>query len=74
MEPKQTGAVYMHMNSLIKRLLRIEKIVVEDVRFEDLDDEETLIIQVRSLSRDAHRCPLCDKRRPGYDLTSKKRR
>jgi len=64
----------MHMNSLIKRLLRIERIVIEDVRFEDLEDEETLIIQVRPLSRDAHRCPLCDKRRPGYDLASKKRR
>ena len=74
MDPKQTGAVYMHTNSLMKRLLRIEKVVVEDVRFEEKDDEESLIIQVRPLIRDTHRCPSCSKRCPGYDLSAKKRR
>ena len=71
---KPDGSGQMHTSSLIKRLLRIEKIVIEDIYFEDVAEEEMLIIRVRPQSRDAHRCPLCGKRCPGYDSASKTRR
>jgi len=64
----------MHTNSLIKRLLKIDKIVIKGVYFENCSDEETLIIQVRPQSRDTNRCPLCGKRCPGYDSAAKLRR
>ena len=59
---------------LIKRLLKIEKIVVENVYFESNENEETLIIPARPLKRDTQRCPLCGKRSQGYDSSSKIRR
>ncbi len=68
------GNVKMHTKSLIKKLLRIDRIVIEDVNFEEVAEEEICIIQARPLSRDAHRCPLCGKSCPGYDSASKRRR
>jgi transposase len=64
----------MHTKSLIKRLLRIEKIVIKDVNFELLGDEEVFIISARPLSRDVYRCPICEKRCTGYDSSKKLRR
>jgi len=64
----------MHANSLIKRLLKIDKIVIESVYFEDDTEEDICIIRARPLSREMHRCPLCSKRCPGYDSASKTRR
>ena len=64
----------MHINTVIKRLLRIEKIVVEDVYFEDAVGEEAFIVQARPPSREKRRCPICNKRCPGYDLADRKRR
>ena len=64
----------MHMKMAIKRLLRIEKIVVEDVYFEGETEEETSIIQARPPSRDTRRCPICARRCPGYDSAARKRR
>jgi transposase len=64
----------MHTTSLVKRLLHIEKIAVEDVRFETKSAEEILVITARPLSRDTHRCPKCGKRCNGYDSSQKVRR
>jgi transposase len=64
----------MHTKPLIKRLLRIDKIVIEDVFFEMTGDEETLVIKARPMSRDTKRCPKCNKRCKGYDSTNKERR
>ena len=64
----------MHTKSLIKRLLRIDKIVIKGVYFENYSEEETLVIQAQPQSRDANRCPICQKRCPGYDSASKTRR
>jgi len=64
----------MHTNSLVKRLLKVEKIVIENVYFENDTEEEILIIKARPLSRDTNRCPLCGKRCPGYDSASRTRR
>ena len=64
----------MHANSLVKRLLRVEKTVVEEVYFEAMGEEEIFIVRVRPMSRDTHRCPMCGKKCPGYDLSNKIRR
>jgi transposase len=59
---------------LIKRLLRIGKIVIENVWFEGVTEEEILVIRARPMSRDQSRCPKCGKRCPGYDSATKIRR
>jgi len=64
----------MHTKSLLKRLLKIDNIVIEDVRFETKDNEDILIINARPPSRSVHRCPKCGKRCNGYDSSSKSRR
>jgi len=64
----------MHTNSLLKRLLKIEKIVIKDVYFENCDEDDICIIRARPPSRDMHRCPICGRRCPGYDSESKTRR
>jgi transposase len=64
----------MHTTSLVKRLLRINKIAVEDVGFETVNDEDTLVIRARPMSRDMNRCPKCGKRCKGHDSSGKVRR
>lgn len=64
----------MHTKPLIKRLLRIDKIAIENVSFETVNDEEILVIKARPISRDTNRCPKCGKRCNGYDSSSKVRR
>jgi len=66
--------IQMHTNSLLKRLLRIEKIAIEKCYFEEEKDNELLIIRVRPYSRETSRCPYCGKRCPGYDSKDKMRR
>ena len=64
----------MHTKSLIKRLLKIEKIVIIDIYFETTDKEDMLIVCAKPPSRDTRRCPICGKRCQGYDSSSKIRR
>ena len=64
----------MHTKSVIKRLLRIEKIVIENVYFENKNDEEIFIVQAKPTSRESNRCPICGKRSSGYDSSYKKKR
>jgi transposase len=64
----------MYTKSLIKRLLKINNIVIEDVSFETKDDEEIMIINARPPSRSTQRCPKCGKRCQGYDSSQKSRR
>ena len=68
------GRFKMHTKSLIKRLLRINKIVIEDVRFESEAEEEILVVQARPPARETFRCPRCGKRCKGYDSYRKLRR
>lgn len=63
----------MHTKTLIKRLLHIEKIAIEDVRFETTGEEDVMRIAARPLSRDRQRCPKCGKRCKGYDSSTKVR-
>ncbi|MGL5513896.1 MAG: transposase [Sporomusa sp.] len=64
----------MHTKSLVKRLLKIDKIVIEDVKFELMDEEEIFVVQARPMIRDTYRCPMCGRRCPGYDSSRKIRR
>ena len=64
----------MHTKTLTKRLLKIEKIVIEDVRFEPAEEEEILVVRARPMSRDVRRCPHCGRLSQGYDSSGKIRR
>ena len=64
----------LHTRSLIKHLLKVDKIVIEDLFFECVSEEEILIISARPLSRDTYRCPKCSRRCAGYDSSRKLRR
>jgi transposase len=64
----------MHSKSLIKGLLKIERIAVEKVYFETVNEEEILIVRARPVLRDTLRCPHCGKRCKGYDSSGKIRR
>jgi transposase len=64
----------MHTKTLTKRLLKIDKIVVEDICFEDVSEEEIFIIRVHPYSRETNRCSQCGKRCSGYDSSQKIRR
>ena len=61
----------MHTKTLTKRLLKIEKIVIEDVRFEPAEEEEILVVRARPMSRDVRRCPHCGRLSQGYDSSGK---
>ena len=64
----------MQAKSLMKRLLKIDKIVVEDVRFESMEEEDILVVCARAPSRESNRCPTCGHRCIRYDTPSKARR
>lgn len=64
----------MQTKSLIKRLLKIENVVISGSYFETAGDEDILIVCLRPYSRQAGRCPICHKRCPGYDSKNKLRR
>jgi transposase len=64
----------MHSKSLIKRLLKTDKIAIENIYFEVAKEEDILIICGRPLVRDTLRCPYCGKQCKGYDSYGKTRR
>ena len=64
----------MHTKSAFKRLLRIEKIVIENVYFEEKNEEEIFIVRAKPPSRERKRCPICEQKCIGYDSTYKMRR
>jgi len=65
----------MHTNAVMKKLLRIEKIVIENMYFEDTATGEMIfIVKVRPEKRESNRCPKCGKTCPGYNDSQKIRR
>jgi len=64
----------MHTNSVIKKLLRIDKIVIENLYFEEAKSGEIFIVKVRPVKRELNRCPKCARRCPGYTDSKKIRR
>ncbi|MEH1129373.1 transposase family protein, partial [Micromonospora sp. CPCC 206061] len=47
------------------RLLQVEQVVVESVRFDQV--EQAVVVSVRPLARVAGRCGVCGRRCAGYD-------
>ena len=70
----QLKGAQMHTKLLLKRLLRIDKMAIESVYFETLDEEDSLVVRARPFSRESKRCPDCGRRCQGYDSTAKARR
>jgi transposase len=68
------GDGILHTKLLIKHLLKIDRIIIEEAYFEEVNEEENLIICPRPFSRDTFRCPQCGKRCKGYDSYGKVRR
>ena len=64
----------MHTKTMVKHLLKIDRMIIEDVCFEANNEEEDLVIRARPFSRDTLRCPHCGKRSQGYDMFRKTRR
>jgi transposase len=66
--------VGVHISTLVKKLLNVKKIVIEDLRFESQRCGEALIIQARPTSKSQSRCGICGKKSPGYDMGTRGRR
>lgn len=65
----------MQSRTVWRRLLGVEKTVVEDVEFEeDLDGTVGLVAHVRPTSRAASRCGRCGRRAGRYDAGEGRRR
>ena len=64
----------MHTKTLIKQLLRVDRMAIEKIHFEKDNEEEILVIGARPYVRDTGRCPKCGKRCQGYDSSKKLRR
>ena len=64
----------MRTNTVIKRLLKISGIVIENMYFDYMNDEEIFIVKVRPVKREQKRCPKCGKSCPGYTDSKKTRR
>ena len=64
----------MHTKSVLKRLLRIEKIIIDNAYFESKNDEEVFVVIARPSSRERSLCPFCGRRCIGYDSSYKVRR
>ena len=68
------GKSELHTKKAIQKLLRIDRITIENVCFETVNEEENFILKVRQYTRDTCRCPHCGKQCQGYDSFGKLRR
>jgi transposase len=64
----------LHTKTLLKQLLKVDKITIENAYFESNKDEEILVVKVRPFTREKSRCPHCKKCCKGYDSSNKIRR
>jgi transposase len=62
------------VSSLIKKLLKIKDIVVQDVLFEGGSEGEQLIIKAKVPVKMERRCPVCGKKAKRYDAGRGRRR
>jgi transposase len=62
------------VSSLIKKLLKIKDIVVQDVQFEGEAGGEQLIIKAKVPAPMERRCPVCGKKAKRYDAGRGRRR
>jgi transposase len=57
----------VQLRTLIKKLLNVKDVIVEQAYFEEKSGDENLVIKVRQPERKKHRCGICGKKAPGYD-------
>jgi transposase len=57
----------VHITSLIKTLLGVKEIVIEDIKIENDDKGEFLVIRARNDKRTSRRCGICGKKSKPYD-------
>jgi transposase len=61
----------MHTKTAFKKLLKIDKITIENVYFEEIKDEEIFVVRVRPIKRELNRCSTCGKLCGKYDRANK---
>ena len=64
----------MLTKTALKKLLKIDKIVIQKIYFEDCNGEELFIIRGRPSKREMNRCPICGKWCGRYDRTDRIKR
>ena len=57
----------MQFRTLLKKLLRVKNVIIEQVYFEEKQGRETLVIRIRQVEVKKHRCGICGKKGHGYD-------
>jgi transposase len=62
-----TKGVGVHISSLVKKLLNVKDILVEDVKFESKKGEEILVVVANLPKRKRHKCGICGRKSKGYD-------
>lgn len=64
----------MRISTIIRKLLGVNGAVVEDVYFEEVKGEETMVIRARPNARKSSRCGICGRKSAGYDAGTRHRR
>lgn len=64
----------MNTSFVMKKLLGLQKTVIESMYFETTGKEEVFVVKVRPAARETNRCPKCGKKCPGYTDSKKIRR
>ena len=64
----------MTISSLAKIIAGVNKMVVENVEIEDMENDPTLIFRVRPIRKDSCRCGICGRKCSGYDQGNGRRR
>lgn len=64
----------MTISSLAKIIAGVNKMVVENVEIEDMENDPTLIFRVRPTRKDSCRCGICGRKCSGYDQGNGRRR
>ena len=62
----------MRTNTIMKKLLRIENIAIENMYFEPMNKEEIFIVRMHPFKRETMRCPKCGKYCSGYDSRTRR--
>lgn len=57
----------MTISSLLKKVLGVNGIVVEDVKFEATVSGEQMVVQGHATRHEQRRCPVCGRKCPLYD-------
>jgi transposase len=64
----------MHAKTAFKKLLKIDKMVIKNVYFEDNDGGEIFVVRAKPIKRELNRCPECGTLCGRYDRADKIKR